>query len=80
MIALVIVASHVLSPDQTAATKPRPSLTAMKWDGRIVHPIAGDNLRRVCEPMPKKRCGVGGSVKVGVIDIQGDHRYVVPRS
>ncbi|MEA2269315.1 MAG: translation initiation factor 1 [Solirubrobacteraceae bacterium] len=39
-------------------------------------PVDDDGLRELAGRL-KKRCGVGGSVKDGVIELQGDHRDVV---
>ena len=39
-------------------------------------PVGDDALRDLASRL-KKRCGVGGSVKDGVIELQGDHRDVV---
>jgi len=39
-------------------------------------PLADDGLKDLAGRL-KKRCGVGGSVKDGVIELQGDHRDVV---
>jgi translation initiation factor 1 len=39
-------------------------------------PLADDGLKELAGRL-KKRCGVGGSVKDGVIELQGDHRSVV---
>lgn len=39
-------------------------------------PLADDGLRDLAGRL-KKRCGVGGSVKDGIIELQGDHRDVV---
>ena len=39
-------------------------------------PLADDGLKALAGRL-KKRCGVGGSVKDGVIELQGDHREVV---
>jgi translation initiation factor 1 len=39
-------------------------------------PLDDDGLRELAARL-KKRCGVGGSVKDGVIELQGDHRDVV---
>ena len=36
-------------------------------------PLAGDELAALATRM-KKRCGSGGTVEAGVIEIQGDHR------
>jgi translation initiation factor 1 len=49
--------------------------------GKAVTTVAGvplddDGLRELAGRL-KKRCGVGGSVKDGVIELQGDHRDVV---
>jgi translation initiation factor 1 len=47
--------------------------------GKTVTTISGvpaDAVRDVAGRL-KKRCGVGGSVKDGVIELQGDHREVV---
>ena len=39
-------------------------------------PLPDAGLRELAGRL-KKRCGVGGSVKDGVIELQGDHRTVV---
>jgi translation initiation factor 1 len=39
-------------------------------------PLDDDGLRDLAGRL-KKRCGVGGSAKDGVIELQGDHRDVV---
>ena len=39
-------------------------------------PLPADGLKELAGRL-KKRCGVGGSVKNGVIELQGDHRDVV---
>jgi translation initiation factor 1 len=39
-------------------------------------PLGDDALRELAGKL-KKRCGVGGSAKGGVIELQGDHRDVV---
>ena len=49
--------------------------------GKAVTTVAGvplddDGLRDLAGRL-KKRCGVGGSVKDGVIELQGDHRDTV---
>ena len=49
--------------------------------GKAVTTVAGvplddDALRELAGRL-KKRCGVGGSTKDGVIELQGDHRDVV---
>ena len=39
-------------------------------------PLDDEGLRKLAGRL-KKRCGVGGSAKGGVIELQGDHRDVV---
>lgn len=39
-------------------------------------PLPEDGLRQLAGRL-KKRCGVGGSAKEGVIELQGDHREAV---
>jgi translation initiation factor 1 len=39
-------------------------------------PVPDDELRALAGRL-KKRCGVGGSAKGGVIELQGDHREAV---
>lgn len=39
-------------------------------------PVGDQELKQLAGRL-KKRCGVGGSVKDGVIELQGDHRQLV---
>jgi translation initiation factor 1 len=36
-------------------------------------PLAGEALRRLAGEL-KRKCGAGGALKAGIIEIQGDHR------
>lgn len=36
-------------------------------------PLAGDELKSLAQQL-KKKCGSGGTLKDGIIEIQGDHR------
>lgn len=39
-------------------------------------PMAPTQLEELCREL-KQRCGAGGAVKAGVIELQGDHRDAV---
>ncbi|MDN6322742.1 MAG: translation initiation factor Sui1 [Halomonas sp.] len=39
-------------------------------------PLPSDDLKTLAKTL-KKRCGTGGAVKDGIIEIQGDHRDVL---
>jgi len=39
-------------------------------------PLPGDALRDLAAAL-KRRCGTGGTIKEGVIEIQGDHRETI---
>ena len=39
-------------------------------------PLAHDELKALAKTL-KKRCGTGGAIKAGVIEIQGDHRQLL---
>ena len=39
-------------------------------------PLSGDDLKQLAKVL-KQRCGTGGTVKDGVIEIQGDHRDLI---
>ena len=39
-------------------------------------PVSGDALAALCTEL-KKRCGSGGTVRDGVIEIQGEHRDTI---
>ena len=39
-------------------------------------PLAKDELKKLAKKL-KQRCGTGGSIKNGVVEIQGDHREVL---
>ena len=41
-------------------------------------PLKADELKALAKEL-KKRCGTGGALKDGVIEIQGDHRDVLKR-
>jgi translation initiation factor 1 len=39
-------------------------------------PLDGDGLKKLASQL-KQKCGTGGSIKHGVIEIQGDHRQLL---
>jgi translation initiation factor 1 len=42
----------------------------------LVHGIGGASIQLIAKDL-KQRCGAGGAVKEGVIELQGDHRDAV---
>jgi len=74
--------------DRPAASEPRPAGGRVKVRrevagrrGKPVTTVSGLPLEdagvKALAGRLKKRCGVGGSAKAGVIELQGDHRDVV---
>ena len=72
--------------DRTAAPPPAGGRVKVRREtagrrGKTVTTISGvpidDAGLRALAGRLKKRCGVGGSAKDGVIELQGDHRDVV---
>jgi len=39
-------------------------------------PLAGDELKSLAKSL-KQKCGTGGTIKNGIIEIQGDHRELL---
>jgi translation initiation factor 1 len=39
-------------------------------------PLVGDELKKLAKSL-KQKCGTGGTIKNGVIEIQGDHRELL---
>jgi translation initiation factor 1 len=75
------------APDRSAAQRPAPDgrvrvrREVAGRRGKAVTTVSGvplddAGLKRLAGVL-KKRCGVGGSAKDGVIEIQGDHRDTV---
>jgi len=65
-----------------AAGPPKPAIRIWKETAHrggkgvsAIHgvPLPGPQLEALCSAL-KKKCGTGGTVKNGVIEIQGDHR------
>lgn len=71
------VTTHILPTDGTVRirreAKGRNGKTVTTLTGV---PLEGDALQALATDL-KKRCGTGGTVKEGVIVIQGDHREVL---
>ena len=72
-------AKPAAAPPQGGRVKVRRETAGRR--GKAVTTISGvplddDGLRELAGRL-KKRCGVGGSAKNGVIELQGDHRDVV---
>jgi translation initiation factor 1 len=42
-------------------------------------PLGGEELKNLAKQL-KKICGSGGTVKNGVIEIQGDHRIILVKT
>jgi len=42
-------------------------------------PLAGDDLKEVAQTL-KGKCGAGGTVKDGIIEIQGEHRETLQKA
>lgn len=76
-----------LPPPEPARRKPQPAGRAMPDDGvvrvarekrrnsavTVVHGLAAAEAEAVGKEL-KRHCGTGGTVKHGLVEIQGDHR------
>ena len=78
-IAACICKQHVATPPKDSVIRIGRETKGRKGKGVTIItgiPLAGDALKKLAKEL-KQRCGTGGTIKDGIVEIQGDHRELL---